>query len=136
MPSHDLRYRPDLHVVLLRWLRENTLAETQASYQAALALAQQHGCARWLLDGRRGGPIAIDETDWLADDFFPAAAARLAPRPLSLAVFTSPARIEQQRVDAEVAVRVAHALAPERPYQAHVFADEGAAVGWLLDQPA
>lgn len=76
------------------------------------------------------------ETNWLADEFFPEAAARLAPYPLRLAVFSSPARIEQMHTAATVVSPVARALAPERPYQARVFADEGAAVGWLLDQPA
>ncbi|OGX91764.1 hypothetical protein [Hymenobacter coccineus] len=76
------------------------------------------------------------ETNWLANEFFPEAATQLAPSPLRLAVFSSPARIEQMHADDAVASPVAHALAPERPYQARVFADEGAAVNWLLDQPA
>ena len=135
-PAYALLYRSDLHVLFLRWLRTTSLAEAQDSYRAALALAQQHGCAHWLLDARRGGPIAIAETNWLADEFFPAAAARLAPRPLVLAVFSSPARIEQVHHDAAVVSPVARALAPERPYLARVFADEGAAVGWLMDPSA
>ena len=40
------------------------------------------------------------------------------------------------RTDAVVVLPVAHALTPKRPYQARVFADESAGVGWLLDQPA
>ncbi|AMJ66537.1 hypothetical protein [Hymenobacter sp. PAMC 26628] len=135
MAPYNIHHRPDLRILFLRWLRENTLAEAQASYLDLLGQAQQHGCAHWLLDARRGGPLDVVETNWLADEFFPEAAARLAPCTLRLAVFSSPARIEQMHADAAVASPVAHALAPERPYQARVFADEGAAVSWLLDQP-
>ena len=39
MPPYFAEYRPDSHFVLLRWLRENTFAETQESFAAALALA-------------------------------------------------------------------------------------------------
>ncbi|TPG66710.1 hypothetical protein [Hymenobacter nivis] len=136
MAPYSILHRPDLHVLFLRWLRETTLAEAQASYLELLAQAQRHGCARWLLDARRGGPIDVVETNWLAREFFPEAAAQLAPSPLRLAVFSSPARIEQMHADAAVAAPVAHALAPERPYQARIFTDEGVAVNWLLDQPA
>ena len=128
-PSYTILHRPDLHILFLRWLRETTLAEAQASYRNLLAQAQQHGCAHWLLDARRGGPISVVETAWLADEFFPGATTQLAPYPLRLAVFSSPARIEQMHTDAAVVSPVAYALAPERPYQARVFADEGAAVG-------
>ncbi len=131
MPAYTLDYRPDLHIVFLRWLREATLADVQAAYAAALALAERHGCAHWLLDARRLGPIAIDETNWLANEFFPHAAARLAPQLLRLGALTSPARIEQVRHDAAVAPHVARALAPGQPYQARVFDNEGAAAAWL-----
>ncbi len=136
MLAHHLHYRPDLGLLFLRWLRPGTLADAQASYRAALVLAHQHGCGRWLLDARRAGLIEVAETNWLADEFFPEAAAGLAPQPLRLAVLSSPARIEQMHADAAVAPHVARALAPERPYQARIFADEGIAVAWLAGPPA
>ena len=136
MKSYTLEYRPDLRILFMRWLRPTTLPEVQESYQAALALARQHACADWLLDARRTGPIETLETTWLADSFFPEAAASFAPRPLRLAVFSSPLRIEQLRSDTRVAPAVLHALGADRPYQANVFTDEATALAWLATGPA
>ncbi len=134
MASYTVVYHPDLHILFLRWLRPNTFAESQDSYAAALA--ERHACTRWLLDGRRTGPIEVAETNWLANDFFPDAAARFAPHPLHLAVLSSPARVEQVRTDPAVGPHVARALSTERPYRARVFTEEGPAVEWLATPPA
>lgn len=131
METFTLQYRSDVHILELRWLRPTTMAETQASYQAALVLAQSHRCSHWLLDSRCTGPIEVSETTWLADVFLPAVAALFAPRPLRLAVFSSPLRLEQMRSDEQVRPVVARALAAVRPYEASVFADEATAVAWL-----
>ena len=136
LKSYTLQYRPDLHILFMRWLRPTILVELQESYEAALVLARQHQCADWLLDARRTGPIETEETIWLADSFFPVAAASFAPRPLRLAVFSSPLRIEQLRTDTVIAPAVLHALGADRPYQANVFADEATAVAWLATGPA
>ena len=103
---------------------------------AALALAERHACTRWLLDGRRTGPIGVAKTNWLANDFFPDAAARFAPHPLRLAVLSSPARVEQVRTDPAVVPHVARALSSERPYRARVFTERGPTVEWLAAPPA
>ena len=82
-----------------------------------------------MLDARRGDPLDVVKTAWLADEFFPEVATRLAPYPLRLVVFSSPARIEQMRTDAVVVSPVIHALTLKRPYQAcGVFTDESAGV--------
>lgn len=132
MPPYLAEYRPDSHFVLLRWLRENTFAETQESFAAARALARQHNCTRWLLDVRQRGPIAVDVTSWLVKDFLPVAVGAFTPQVLRLAVLSTPIRIRQQYVDATVADRVATLFDPARPYQARIFADEDAAMAWLL----
>ena len=131
MSTYTLSYRPDLDIVFLRWLAPDTLAESQASYEAALALALAHGCGNWLLDSRRCGPLDLFETAWLSRGFFPAAVAQLAPRPLRLAVFSSLQRWEQMRADAGVAPAVQHAIAANQPYEAAVFMVETDAVAWL-----
>ena len=132
VPPYLAEYRPDLHFVLLRWLRESTFAETQESFAAALALARQHDCTRWLMDVRQRGPIAVDVASWLVKDFLPVAVGAFSPRVLRLAVLSTPTRIRQQYVDATVADRMAALFAPERPYQSHLFAAEDAAMAWLL----
>lgn len=132
MNPFTLTYRPDLHILFLRWLQPNTLAEAHASYHAALNLAVQHGCGNWLLDSRRTGPINLRETEWLTQEFFPLAVAQLAPHPLRLAVFSSLQRIEQMRTDAALSPAVQAAIAPTQPYEAAIFMQEAEAVTWLL----
>ena len=134
--TYSLVYHTGLHAVVLRWLVPGTLAEERASYVAALVLAQQYGCASWLLDSRLAGPIDAGVAQWLVHEFLPLAAARLAPTRLRLAVVSSLARLAQMQTDAAVAPVVAHALAQERPYEAGIFYDEGSAVAWLMALPA
>ena len=117
--------------MFLRWLAPDTLAEAQASYEAALKTALAHGCGNWLLDSRRCGPIDLPQTTWLVQHFFPAAVAQLNPRPLRLAVFSSLQRWEQMRTDAAVAPAVQAAIAPTQPYDTAIFMTEAEAVAWL-----
>ncbi|GAA3962518.1 hypothetical protein [Hymenobacter antarcticus] len=73
LKSDAIEYRPDLHILFMRWLRPTILVELQESYDAALVLARQHQGGNWLLDARRTDPIETEETIWLADSFFPVA---------------------------------------------------------------
>ena len=131
MNTYTLTYRPDLHIVILRWLQPDTLAESQRSYEAALALALAHGCGNWLLDSRRCGPLDLFETAWLTRTFFPAAVDQLAPHELRLGVFSSLQRLQQMRTDAAVAPAVQAAIAATQPYTAAIFMAEAEAVAWL-----
>lgn len=131
LSTYTLSYRPDLHIVFLRWLGPDTLAEAQASYEATLAVALAHGCGNWLLDSRRCGPLRADETAWLAHAFFPAAVAQLNPQALRLGVFSSLLRLEQMRTDTAVAPLVRAAIAATQPYEAAIFLNEAEAVEWL-----
>lgn len=133
--AYTTQYRPDLHILILRWLRPQTLPEIQVSYAQLLVLAQEHDCARWLLDGRRDGPLDVDVTHWLSGHFFPGAVRTLAPRPLCMAALSSPARLQQFHSDATVAPAVNRALAPEQPYHTAVFLTEAEALIWLDAQP-
>ncbi|AHJ99391.1 hypothetical protein [Hymenobacter swuensis] len=129
------QYRPDLHILILRWLRPQTMPEIQASYAQLLVLSQEYGCARWLLDGRREGPLDLAVTHWLSDFFFPEAVRALAPQRVYMAALSSPARLQQFHSDATVAPAVTRALAPEQPYHTAVFLTEAEALIWLDAQP-
>ena len=131
MSTYTLNYRPDLDIVVLRWLKPDTQAEAQASYEAALAMALMHGCGNWLLDSRRSGPLDLFQTAWLTGTFFPAAVEQLSPRPLRLAVFSSLQRWEQMRTDTTIAPVVQAAIAATQPYQSAIFMVEADAVEWL-----
>ncbi|SHL59282.1 hypothetical protein [Hymenobacter psychrotolerans] len=129
--AFELFYRPDLHMLVVRWLRPNSFLELQTSYEQLLTLARQHYCAYWLLDARRVGPLDLEATLWLTDHFFPRAASHLAPYTLRMAVLSSPFRYSQMLTDASVAPEVARALSTAQPYEASVFLDEHAALNWL-----
>lgn len=131
MSTYTIAYRPDLDIIFLRWLAPETLPEAQASYAAALALAQAHHCGNWLLDSRRCGPLDLAETNWLTQQFFPAAVAQLAPRPLRLAVFSSMPRLEQMATDTALTPAVQAAIAATQPYAAALFTTEAEAIAWL-----
>ncbi|GAB2864859.1 hypothetical protein [Hymenobacter ruber] len=135
VPAYTLAYQESLQVVVLRWLKPYTVAEARKSYQATLALALRYGCARWLLDARHTGPLNLEVAEWLTYKFLPAVAVGLAPHPLRLGVICSAARFQQLQTDDTVASAVCQALADERPYQAGLFYDEGAAMAWLMSQP-
>ena len=131
MSTYSLSYRPDLHIICLRWLAPDTLPEAQASYEAALALALAHGCGNWLLDSRHSGPIDLAQTAWLTHTFLPAAVLQLNPRSLRLAVCSSLLRWEQMRTDAAVAPVVQAAIAATQPYEAAIFLTDADAEAWL-----
>lgn len=132
--AYTIQHRADLGLLVLRWLRPQTLYETQESYQQLLLLAQEHSCAHWLLDGRRDGPLDLYTTHWLAGHFFPEAVRALAPERLCMAVVSSPARLEQFRTDTAVAPAVQRALSPDQPYSASLFLTEAEALAWLNTQ--
>ncbi|QIX62577.1 hypothetical protein HER32_15910 [Hymenobacter sp. BT18] len=134
-PDYQLQYRPDLQLLILRWLRPLSLPDMQASCRQLLALALECQCAHWLLDGRREGPINLPVTQWLTEEFFPEAVRSLAPHPLFLAALRSPARLQQLSSDTTVAPAVHRALAPEQPYHTAVFLTEAEALAWLTAQP-
>lgn len=129
--TYTAEYRPDLQLLVLRWLEPHGLPATQASYRHLLTLAEKYNCARWLLDGRRDGPIDAKAAAWLTDFFFPEAVRALAPARLRLAVFSSPARLEQLRTDVAVASTVERSLSAALPYDTAVFLTEGEALTWL-----
>ncbi|AII52385.1 hypothetical protein [Hymenobacter sp. APR13] len=134
--AYLIQHRPDLGLLVLRWLRPQSLYETQESYQQLLLLARQHTCAHWLLDGRRDGPLDVYTIHWLTQHFFPEAVRDLAPHPLCMAVLSSPARLQQLADDTSVAPVAHRALAPEQPYHTAVFLNEAEALAWLATQPA
>ncbi|MCC2545654.1 hypothetical protein LJY25_04295 [Hymenobacter sp. BT175] len=80
-----LSYRPDLHVLFLRWTRPATSEEHRSGYRTALALAQAHGAGHWLVDLRSRGLASAEDFGWVLREFreqlsreLPAASRRLA----------------------------------------------------------
>ncbi|MBC6988666.1 hypothetical protein [Hymenobacter sp. BT491] len=130
--TRTIVYRPDLGILIVRWNQDAELAVLQADYHAMLAAAEQHNCARWLLDVRRREGTDPELSAWASTVFYPLAATRLAPQHLQLAVLTSSYIYERFNQDPTQRPYVDYMLATERPFVTQVFADEGQAARWLM----
>ena len=76
--AFSLEYRPDLALIIGRWLMDLPPPELQGTYEAMLAAAQAHGnCRFWLLDLRRRPVAGPDLNAWFHDQFSPRIAAAL-----------------------------------------------------------
>lgn len=131
LATRSITYRPDLGILVVRWHHDAELAVLQADYHAMLAMAEEFGCARWLLDVRRREGTDPALSLWASTVFYPAAATRLAPRRLHLAVLTSDYILDRFVNDPVQKEYVAYMMAPERDFIARTFADEGEATRWL-----
>lgn len=129
----SLTYRPDLRMVLLRWLRDASLPEMQIGHQAALHLARQHAATHWFIDVRRRLLVDNTHSSWVIDEFLPQAAT-LLPATLRVAYFMSPNR--QRTIDSQPELQAifSRAQAPNLPYRMQAFMDEAAAITWLLEE--
>ncbi|AIZ63913.1 hypothetical protein PK28_09860 [Hymenobacter sp. DG25B] len=122
-------YRPDLHLLTLRWLRDVTFSELQAGFQAAHAAARTAGATRWLIDVRRRLEMDAVPSTWVANQLLPVVAAEL-PGTLQVAYLLAPARHEAIQTVPNLKNAVLQAQAPSQPYRLQVFIDEGEAVRW------
>ncbi|TGE17773.1 hypothetical protein [Hymenobacter elongatus] len=130
-PALDLLYRPDLDLLMVRWLADVSFTELQAQYEAILIEGQSHHTLRWLLDVRRRAVPTQEAAQWVTHNWLPRAAAAISSGWLQLAYFISPTRDEVMHSDVLVQPIVQAALAPTQPYDLRMFKDEGDAVRWL-----
>ena len=130
--SFSLDYRPDQHLLIGRWLRPVTLAESQAIYEAVLQAALAHDrCRHWLLDIRRRP--ATDEAlmQWFGEVYAPRLAAAFQA-PVYLAYF---AMIDHD----EAATNAIIERNMQRGYvlgtHYHYGNNEGECLAWLAGHP-
>ncbi|GAB2944707.1 hypothetical protein GCM10027048_07010 [Hymenobacter coalescens] len=88
-----LSYRPDLHLLFMRWARPVSSAEHRAGYQAALELAREKQCSHWLIDLRARGLAAPEDFAWVLATFRPQLRGVL-PAPRRLAYLVTPRDVE------------------------------------------
>jgi len=125
-------HRPDLGVVVARWLEDAPLAQLQADFTALLHEAEQQATARWLLDVRRRDQLSPELGHWTTSIFYPQAAAQLLPQQLRISVLCSPARMAVYETSDEQKEYLSYGLSNERTYRMRLFGDEGSAMQWLL----
>lgn len=128
-----LSYRPDLAMLVVRWLRAASFGEVQQGFLAAREMSYRHEAARWLIDVRRRGDLNAGSSSWVATTLLPAVAAETLTGPLCIAYLLSPERASMLQQDQ--GMRAATTVAQTSSvYQLQLFMEEGEATGWLLNQ--
>jgi hypothetical protein len=132
MPSNppeylSITYRPDLAILVGRWMRQVTLEEMRHGYEVLLEEATQHRCRQWLIDVRRRFNTDREGAYWMVTEFLP----RLQPLLggyTHLAYLLAPVILRDAEADA--AFPTTDVLAG-KPFMGERFTDERAAIEWL-----
>ncbi|GAA4345970.1 hypothetical protein GCM10023185_00150 [Hymenobacter saemangeumensis] len=122
----DLSYRPDLHILVVRWLGITTDEETRRIYRH-LEAADVNQCRFWLLDARRRPSSGPAITRWMFDEFAPLVSAHFGGL-LYFSYLIAPAHLPA----AEEFQRRVTAADAALPYRLHYASEESAATAWLL----
>ena len=126
--SFTLDYRADQHLLVGRWLRPVSLAESQAIYEAVLQAALAHDtCRHWLLDIRRRP--ATDEAlmQWFGEVYAPRLAAAFQA-PVYIAYF---AMINHDQAATNVTLERNIQRGHVQGTHYHYGNDEGECLAWL-----
>ncbi|UOQ55007.1 hypothetical protein [Hymenobacter cellulosivorans] len=127
-PLVDLSYRPDLHILVMRWLNTVEEAEAKRIYQAVEVTAEDQECRFWLIDARRRPSFNATVTQWVFEELAPNVVGRFGG-PLHFSYLVSPEHL----AGAQEFLRT-H-VTPHRaalPYRLHYATDEGTATQWLV----
>ena len=125
----EISYRPDLDLLLGRWLRPIELAEMQHGYELLLEAAVASHCRRWLLDVRRRQNTHQVGAAWMVSTLLPQLAARLGGR-ARLAYLLVPAFLRDAAADAAFPPP---AYFEGKPFIGERFIEERAAIAWLRE---
>lgn len=130
--AYSLEYRPDQHLLIGRWLRPVSLAESQAIYDATLQAALAHdNCRHWLLDIRRR-PVSDDALmAWFGEQYAPRLAAAFE-RPVYLAYFAMISH-DEAATNPTLERNIQRGSIQGTHY--HYGNDEGECLAWLTQHP-
>lgn len=126
-----LSHRPDLEVLVARWMRVISLAEMQQGYELLLQAATQHRCRQWLIDARRRNNTDREGAVWMVQDFLPRLQGQLGGR-TALAYLLPPTNLRDQQADAAFPPA---SFFDGKPFVAERFTDERTALDWLQQMP-
>lgn len=132
-PFLTITFRPDLGLLIVRWLRDVSHGEIQQGYAEALATARQHAATCWLVDSRRRTQSDAAIVEWLAQSYLPNLSSQLEHKPVFLACLVA-ATWQPTETPATPLAALAQTAAPTNSlYQVQLFSDEGNAMQWLQD---
>ncbi|AYA37781.1 hypothetical protein D3Y59_12445 [Hymenobacter oligotrophus] len=123
----QLVYRPELGVLVGRWLQPLTTEELQTGYLAMLEAAAELQCRFWLVDGRRRTHAHSNDSRWMMEVFFPQLEPRLGGQTYLGYLFT-PTHLQDLETDADLP---SLSYFDGRPYQIRRFIEEQGAMQWL-----
>lgn len=122
-----LSYRPDLEVLVVRWMRVISLAEMCHGYELLLLAAAQYRCRQWLIDARRRNNTDREGAVWMVQNFLPRLHGQLGGR-TALAYLLPPVHLRDQLADAAFPPA---SFFEGKPFVAERFTDERTALDWL-----
>lgn len=123
-------YRPDLNILVGRWMVEIIRAEEVIENYVQLfkAADEAHGCRFWLLDARRRFRTSVEITTWVNQQV-PGRALEKLGAEIRIAFLLAP---HQLLTDSPPFPTLVHPTAGH-PMSAQ-FTDEGEAISWLQHQ--
>ncbi|WP_201985169.1 hypothetical protein [Hymenobacter rubidus] len=121
------QYRPDLQVLVGRWLRQPTDEELRAGYFRLLEQAEAVGARLWLIDTRRRDNATKQSTPWMMEHFMPLLPQRLHG-PVFLAYLFMPTHLYEIEQDQTVPPLT---YFDGRAYHVQRFTEEHTAMEWL-----
>jgi hypothetical protein len=124
-----ISYRNDLSMLVARWMRPVSAAETREGYQVILAAGQHFRCPFWLLDGRRRLPADEETTQWGLYEFFPQLSAKLGSRVYMSQLLSPSYQLLTQAIPAFQQLE----SQTSQSYLMRRFNDEAHAVQWLRE---
>lgn len=97
--TRSISFRLDLRVLVVRWHTDAPVQMVKDDYAKMLDAAVEHALTNWLLDVRRRDKLPAESSAWVNNTFYPAVAARLAPRRLRMAVLSPPSMTSLHTTD-------------------------------------
>ncbi|KAA5543383.1 hypothetical protein [Adhaeribacter rhizoryzae] len=73
----SLNFRPELNILVCRFIQPIPSALLRQAYGKALQTAQEYQARYWLFDLRRRGPISAEDEKWILEYFFPQAESQV-----------------------------------------------------------
>ncbi|MBT9392386.1 hypothetical protein KLP40_04355 [Hymenobacter sp. NST-14] len=132
-PYLSVTFRPDLSLLIVRWLRDISQVELQAGYAEVLTVATEHQASRWLVDSRRRTQSDEQMVTWLTQHYLPSLSPRLQDQPVYLACLVAATWQPATAGTTPLAVLAQAPAQTSHRYQIQLFSDEGAATHWLQE---
>jgi len=127
----QISFRPDLHLLIIRWLRDVTQAELQQGYKEALQAARQHNATCWLVDSRRRMQSDEAMVRWLANNYLPTLSPQLGNQIIRLACLVAATWQPAEAPATPLAVLAQQPHQSAYSYHVQLFGEEGTAMQWL-----